>query len=137
MQLPGIKAFNPEDYADAPDWFKDKFLTPLNQYIRGVGAVLNNGITVDANMAAQLNTVDLTVSDKANPYPFAFSWRFPQIIPAGCIIVRAETLEGPEQIRTAPQPKWSYTRGRIVIEAIRGDLEPGFRYGFTFYTFGK
>lgn len=133
-KLPGVKLIDRGTLPDEP--WAEQLADSLNQFMRGVNNVLANGITVIDNMSGQVNDHQIFVSNRSNPYPFAFSWQFPEISPQGCIIVRADTPEGTEGIFSALQPKWSYSAGRIVIEAIRGDLELGRWYDLRFYTFG-
>lgn len=130
--IPPVKLLDADMLQNNPSGFVDS----LNQFTTGVNNALTNGLTVGDNMSAQVNDLQIFVSNEQLPYPFSFSWGFPGVKPQGCIIVRMDSTDGVESVFSSPSPRWDYNDGRIVIKGIRANLTMNKWYQIRFYTFG-
>lgn len=130
-KLPGIKLLQESEYQN-PEI--KRLVSPLNQHMTAVNNALNNGLTIRDNLAAQYNTTSIYISDASEPYPFAFSWRYPELKPLACEIVRIDSQDGVESVLSACMPRWTYSSGRILILGIRGNLTQDKWYDVTFRT---
>lgn len=130
-KAPSIPLFNKEDLTADPDGF----INNLNQAFDDIRLALENGITIRENMAAQIDDITVYISDDAPPYPFGFDWKYKNLQPSGCICVYADSKDGVESIFSAPQPRWYYSTGRIVVLGMRGNMQADKYYNLRFYTF--
>ncbi len=133
--LPPIKTLDASDAPDAP-WAK-KLYSAVSQFMTGVVTALSNGLTVQNNMAAQVNDVRLYISDSQTSlsFPFSFNWRFPGNPPQGCIVVRIDATDGSERVLSAVMPRWQYRDGQVMVTALRGHFKADAFFDVRFYTF--
>lgn len=124
--LPSKRRFTPEDYKDAPDWFK-RFLTELNLFTDPVWQILNSIPLQNLNREQVSFTITAGASASNNTYLFT-----PQILMGtpNCITVGKVTLQGATYtlVGNPVTLEWYWTTdSRIQITAIYG-LTSGSKY---------
>lgn len=128
--LPTIKRFLIEDYPTEATWI-GTLLYPLNLLLTTLYANLNNGLTLQANSLAQINTVSIAGSSPTT----SFLWKYSSN-PAGVVVINTVLASGAAaNIKTAVTCQWSYSAGVITITNVTG-LTLGNTYNITFYVIG-
>lgn len=121
---------------DNVPWIQ-KLLRPLNEFISAYAGALQNGLTFAQNCTCQYNDITIAVPASGStytPYPFGFTWNYPQVKPRGCLIIYIDN-DGTDGVIGYPQPRWEYENNRIVIKGLRGNLTASTKYRMTFMTF--
>ena len=131
-QLPPIKRFLIDDFPSEASWI-GTLLYPLNLLLNTIYANLNNGLTIQQNMQAQINTLSVT---GANPTT-SYQWKFSSIgAPLGVTIVNSVQTNSPiTPIVNAVTCQWSYSAGTVTISNVTG-LTNSNTYNVTFITWG-
>lgn len=106
----------------------------MNNFISDVVRIMDNGIALSENLAAQVNDITIYISDSQNPYPFSFRWNTPSLIPKACILVRARCTDNTQKVLSAPFPDYDYVNGQVSIKALIGNFTVGFSYELRFLT---
>lgn len=111
--LPPIKRFLTDDFAGLTTIpaFAAKLFYPLNLFLNAVYSALNNGLTLNSNMAALVTSQSVTASSTGIATT-TINWPFPQMPPVGVVIL-STTLSS--VAATQPQIAWSYGAGVIQI----------------------
>jgi len=129
-KLPILKRFLAEDYQSAGAWIT-KFLYVLNLFAGSVYAALNNGLTLQDNMLAQVNTVSISGSSPKTTINWSYSSK-----PVGVLLINILDASSQAAIITSPTTvAWSYGAGVITINNITG-LTSGKSYTATFWSTG-
>lgn len=127
-QLPKIRRFLKEDFADQSDWIGKLFM-PLNQFLDSVYRALNRGITINENIAGQIR-VNLTVTQGR---PVRFSYSAPGR-PAIVLLGALTPINNAQMPTEHPFVDWIFDSGTIVIRSISG-LEAGKSYNANILIF--
>lgn len=126
--LPPIRRLATEDFQSQKAWI-GSLLYPLNLFIGAVSNALSKGLTFADNMAAQVNTLQVT-----GTYPLYVSWQL-KSKPIGAWVVSAMEATPPHVNFTAAVGiDWQFSvAGQIQINAMPG-LTAGKTYNVTIVT---
>jgi hypothetical protein len=133
-----LRFISEQDYKDEPGVVK--LLRPLNDIIRSISGAFANALTFKDNCTAQTDELVIHVpadgTTTYNPYPFSFTWRYPQLSPQHCIITLIEPADtDAEGVFSGVIPRWRYDNGRVIILGLRGDIQGNRQYKVRFFTF--
>ena len=118
---PSIQRFYADDFKDAPDWFKKRFLNTLNLFVFPTYNALNKNLTVGENLNQGYVTITLTGS--STPTNNTVSFLSPiQGNPTGVDVVNVQITGTPTQTypTTAIQVFWIFDGTSIQIGSITG-----------------
>lgn len=118
---PSIQCFYADDFKDAPDWFKKRFLNTLNLFVFPTYNALNKNLTVGENLNQGYVTVSLTGS--STPTNNTVSFLSPiQGNPTGVDVVNVQITgtSTPSYPASAIQVFWSFDGTSINVGAITG-----------------
>lgn len=130
--LPPLRRFMSEDFPDAPSWLP-RFFYPLNRFMGAVYSALNQGLTFNNNMIAQIKTLSITAGS-SSPVT-QFTWSF-STSPVGCLVISTTDISStPAVVTNAVTIDWGYGSGVVTINNITG-LTAGKTYSITFLVIG-
>ena len=118
---PSIQRLYSDDYKDAPDWFKSRFLNTLNLFVFPVYNALNKNLTFGENLNVEYPVISLTGS--ATPTNNVVSFLNPiQGTPTGVIVVSVVITGTPTPTypTAAVQIFWTFDGSSIQIGSIVG-----------------
>lgn len=124
-----IKRLSREDFKDAPAWI-ERLIIWLNQFVEYVGALVNNGISLDANVQAQVKSFEVLAGAAPgnNTLSFACTMRVaPRMLFKGSVVQRNGNYVA---LTAAVDVFWRYESGTIFITSITG-LTAGLIYDFV------
>lgn len=118
-KLPSIVRLSREDYKDAPSWF-ERFLTPMNTFIRTVYEALNGNLTFGDNVAGFEKEFTITAGAAATDNTATFSYSLKKEA-RGLLLMRAtQTADNYTPVAAAVGLSWRKGNGEIIIDAISG-----------------
>lgn len=135
--LPTITRLFAEDYKDAPDWFKSKFVSTMNLFLQPVYGILNQGVNVTNNTTDEIYNFSFTCnSATASNNTISFQPRKFIGKPFGVIIAQCydTTTSIPTAIGNPVTIDWYFNGGFVIILAIYG-LTSGHIYSITLRIF--
>lgn len=128
---PSIQRFYPDDYREAPTWFKTKFLDTLNLFVFPTYNAINKNLTVGANLNQAYYTLSLTGSNTATNNTASFLNPI-QGNPTGITVVNVQItgLATPTFPTSAVQCFFTFDGMSINVGSITG-LTDGTSYDIT------
>jgi|GEM_PF-1913115 len=127
-KLPSITGLKREDFKDAPDWI-DRFLSPLNTFMRTVYEALNGNLTFGDNISGFVKEFTITAGAAAENNTTEFVHGLKRQ-PTGLLIMQVTQVSSNyAPITSAVTLSWRRGVGSIVIDAITG-LTNGTQYTF-------
>ena len=118
---PSIQRFYPDDYKEAPTWFKGRFLDTLNLFVFPAYNALAGNLTAPANLNQAYYTISLTGSATATNNTTSFINPI-QGNPTGVSVVDVQITgkPTPSYPTSAIQCYWSFDGSSIMIGSITG-----------------
>ncbi len=114
------RRFNPADYKNAEEWFKGRFLSQLNLFTEPIYLGLQNGLTFQANFAAQYFTQIITAGATPDLNAFSFKQTI-TVVPVECVVVACNLLSDPTApIMSAVTISWYVNGGKVFVTAVTG-----------------
>ena len=130
MKLPPIKRFLTEDYPTEKGWI-DRFFGSFNLFMTAISNGLNNGMTIQDNMLAQIKPITISGASPSSKFAWKFSGK-----PIGVLVIGLTKSDGSPSLVTASVTcDWSFSQGFVLINNVTG-LNPGASYLVTFYVIG-
>ncbi len=128
--LPIIRRFLTEDFPDQAAWI-GKLFYPLNLLLNTIYSALSNGLTVQANMLAQVKTLPVTGNSPVVTFPYQFA----PATPIGILVLNVSQTNTPAVALTAAVGcTWTLTSGLLTV-TLQG-LSKGQTYNVTLQVVG-
>lgn len=105
----------------------------INNFISDVVRIFDKGISIQEQLAGQVNEITIYISDSQKPYPFSFRWN-QALPPRACWLVRARCTDNTLQVMSAPFPDWDFVNGQIIIKSLVGNFTVNKSYILRFVT---
>lgn len=121
--LPTITRLFAEDYKDAPDWFKSKFVSTMNLFMQPIYGILNQGVDVTSNTKMEEYVFQFTCnSATASSNTYNFQPRKFVGKPFGVIVAQCyNTIPAiPTAIGNPVTIDWYFSGNTVYILAIYG-----------------
>lgn len=114
-RLPPVQRLVTEDFADQKKWI-GKLLSPINQFMESVYQSLNQGLTLQENMAAAVLETQLE-----GQFPAKIAWTL-KSKPVAVLVGQVELVSGATvSLTDAIGIRWSYNgQGVLQIDQIVG-----------------
>lgn len=127
--LPAIKRFLTEDFPEQKEWI-GKLFYPLNLILTTLSAALSNGITLAANVYAQVSTQSVS---GASP-TVSFTYKYSPMQPIGISIVNLVQTNTAAITLAATTCTWTIASGLITV-TVQG-LDAAGVFNITFVVWG-
>jgi hypothetical protein len=128
--LPTIKRFLADDFPGQAEWIGN-LLFPLNLLLNTLYSNLNNGLTIQNNMQAQVKTLAISGALPTTSFP----WKYASA-PIGVTLINIVQTDGtPATITLATTVAFSYAAGVVTISNVTG-LNATHTYNATFIVWG-
>ncbi len=135
--LPSVKRFFVEDYVGSPPYFQ-RFLSNLNLFTDPIYNILNGGVSVGANTAEEIYTLEITnASATGSSNTFLFTPQSFVGAPNGIVLGQClwNTATGtPTAIGSPVTFDWVWSGSQVSILAVYG-LTAGEDYSLRFRIF--
>lgn len=129
MFLPPIQRISREDVPEAPDWIS-RLLRPLNEFLSAMYNGLNNGLTLQENVACQIKAFTLTAgaaaANNTSKFPLTMKRKPQYLVP---LSVNVSTVSDVRS-GSASTFTWNYDGVNVNITSISG-LTNGSLYTIT------
>lgn len=118
---PSLKQIDTSQMDDAPEWFRESFLSQLNPFLRTVVALFTGSLSVSDNILAEERDVSFTtgasVAIDSAPFPLVIVPR--RVKRPFNVIVTNSAVDGVAPIAAA-QPVWGMSENGVKLRLITG-----------------